>query len=566
MEIIGLLLALLAAIVLGVAYWTTKRTLTSTTQRADEETARLGRALEDAHAATNALADEVKALEAFRPVLDATREADRILAQARAEAAALGQAAQEAYDAAMQAGARVGAHAAEQAAQTANAAAAEAKAVRQRAEQMLEDANRRAGEIVRLAEGSAAAKLDAAREEAQRIAGDALQAVDNARHFERLAEAMKNIVEGYGDRYLVPSHSVLDDLAIDYGFTDSGQQLKAARERTRDMIAQNVAATCEYVEAGRRNTAIRFVVDAFNGRVDSILSRAKHENVGTLQKEIQDAFQMVNQHGKAFRDARILPGFLEARIAELKWAVAVQVIKQNDQEEQRRLREQIREEEKAQREFERSLKQAAKEEDLVRKALEKVLDQAARATDDQRAKFEAQLAELRGKLAEAEERGQRALSMAQQTKLGHVYVISNIGSFGEDVFKIGMTRRLDPLDRVRELGDASVPFSFDVHALLKCDDAPALERELHKRFVTAQVNKVNPRKEFFRVALSELRAAVGDVGVVGQWTLTAEAREYRETLAIEQALREDPAQAKQWLQEQESFEPAEGLDEDGANP
>lgn len=154
----------------------------------------------------------------------------------------------------------------------------------------------------------------------------------------------------------------------------------------------------------------------------------------------------------------------------------------------------------------------------------------------------------------------------EQPLLGATKVPLGVEAHRSLVSKIGMTRRLDPLDRVRELGDASVPFGFDVRTLLKCDDPPAREREPHKRFLTAQVNKFNPRKEFFRVPLSELRAAVCDVGVVARWTQTAEAREYRETLAIEQALRADPAQAKQWLQEQESFEPAEGLDEDGAKP
>lgn len=566
MEMIWLGLAIAVALLASAGYWVTKRDLAALRAKALAESDYLHRALADASSAREQLATEVEALAEFRPVLDAVHEAGRILRAAQLEADQIVQAAKVSEAAALKTSADLNTQSIAEVAAARAQAAGELKEARHRAGQIVEDANRKAAELVRRAEAEAAGKLAIAREDAQRVAGDALQAVENARHFEHVAAAMKNLIDGYGDRYLIPSHSVLDDLAIDYGFTEAGQNLKAAREHTRAMITQNLAADCEYVEAGRRGTAIRFAVDAFNGRVDSILSRAKHDNVGTLQKEIQDAFQMVNHHGRAFRDARILPGFLEARIAELKWAIAVQVIKQNDQEEQRRLRDLLREEEKAQREFERSLKQASKEEDLVRKALEKVQDQAARATDEQRVKFEAQLAELRIKLAEAEERGQRALSMAQQTKLGHVYVISNVGSFGEEVFKIGMTRRLEPLDRVRELGDASVPFSFDVHALLKSDDAPALERLLHQRFMTAQVNKVNPRKEFFRVGLTELRAAVEDVGIVGQWTLAAEAREYKETLAIEQALREDPIQAERWIHEQEDYVPTDGLDDEGANP
>jgi hypothetical protein len=111
-------------------------------------------------------------------------------------------------------------------------------------------------------------------------------------------------------------------------------------------------------------------------------------------------------------------------------------------------------------------------------------------------------------------------------------VISNVGSFGEDIFKIGLTRRLEPLDRVRELGDSSVPFSFDVHAMIHSDDAPALEKELHTVFNESQVNKVNPRKEFFRVPLTQIKEKVSKKGLETLWTMKAEALEYRESLQM----------------------------------
>ena len=143
------------------------------------------------------------------------------------------------------------------------------------------------------------------------------------------------------------------------------------------------------------------------------------------------------------------------------------------------------------------------------------------------------MAELEEKLKEAESRGIRALSMAQQTRRGHVYVISNIGSFGEQVFKVGMTRRLDPLDRVKELGDASVPFEFDVHAMIYSEDAPALEKQLHREFEQKAVNRINPRKEFFRLPLAEIRHAVEQLDSSEvHWTMKAEAAEYRESHSI----------------------------------
>lgn len=146
--------------------------------------------------------------------------------------------------------------------------------------------------------------------------------------------------------------------------------------------------------------------------------------------------------------------------------------------------------------------------------------------------------------------------MAQQTRRGHVYIISNVGSFGEDVYKIGLTRRLEPMDRIRELGDASVPFDFDVHAIILSDDAPALETKLHKHFLLRQVNKVNHRKEFFRAALSDIRSEIESLGVEARWTMLSEAKEFRESQAIERAIENDPAAREAWLNRQLTLEPA----------
>ncbi len=390
-----------------------------------------------------------------------------------------------------------------------------------------------------------------AKARAEEIAGDAYKAMNRAQEFTRTALAMKNIINGYGDDYIVPTYHLLDDLADEFGFADAGQKLKAARDTSRSMVKNGLAATCEYVELERRVTAVRFVIDAFNGKVDSILSRSKADNHGKLEQAIRDAFYQVNHNGAAFRNARITDGYLSARLDELKWAAIAQELKEQERDEQRRLREQIREEEKARREYERAIKEAAKEEEMLRKAMEKVQQRVAAANDAQRADFEAKLLELQGKLQAAEEKNQRALSMAQQTRSGHVYVISNIGSFGEEVFKIGMTRRLEPADRIRELGDASVPFAFDVHAMIFSEDAPGLEKALHRHFLRQQVNKVNPRKEFFRIGLEDIRKELETLGIETHWTMLAEAHEYRESQRIEQQILENPAIAEEWSRHQE---------------
>jgi hypothetical protein len=149
--------------------------------------------------------------------------------------------------------------------------------------------------------------------------------------------------------------------------------------------------------------------------------------------------------------------------------------------------------------------------------------------------------------------GQRPSSPRPERSDPSVYIISNLGSFGENVYKIGLTRRVDPAERVRELSGASVPFPFDVHALLKSDDAPALETILHRRFVERQVNKVNRRKEFFRIGLNEIREVITELGIDCTWTLEHEASQYRETQALEEAMEPNAGPRTQWLAEQATF-------------
>lgn len=418
----------------------------------------------------------------------------------------------------------------------------EAKRIRANAQR----AEEKASESARLAQKNADKIIADAKLEAKAIAGDAIEAQGKAKEYEKIAMAMKRMIEGYGDEWLKPAYSLLDELADEFGFTEAGQKLKEARATSARMVKDGMAANCDYVEDYRRTTAIQFVTDAFNGKVDSILSKVKHDNYGILEQKIRDAYQLVNKNGMAFRNAHILPAYLDARLDELKWATIAQELRKKAAEEQRELREKMREEEKARREFERAQKEAVKEEAMLQKAMEKAKAMLAAASEEQKEKYEAQLAELEVKLKEAEEKNQRALSMAQQTKRGTVYVISNVGSFGENVYKVGMTRRLDPLDRVRELGDASVPFPFDVHAFIESDDAPALETALHHELALTQMNKVNPRKEFFRADLSAIKKLVEEKGLEANWTMAAQAAEYRETLAIEERIKNDPSERARW--------------------
>ncbi|MCU6664477.1 DUF4041 domain-containing protein [Silvania hatchlandensis] len=409
----------------------------------------------------------------------------------------------------------------------------DARDARLKARERLDNANSRADELISNANDNAMKIVADAEIRAKEIAGSAYEAKEFAETYQAVAKSMKNKIEGYGDEWIVPNRSVLDELAENYEFTDAGRELQKARELTKSLIKTSKAASCDYVEPNRRNTAIKFVLDAFNGKVDSTLSKIKHNNYGKLSQEIKDAFQLVNYNGSAFRSAKITDIYLQARLNELKWGVAVNEIMLEEKEEQRRIKEQLREEEKARREYERAIKEAEKEEKTIQQAIDKATKELMLAGEEQRLALEQKLAELQIKFEEAEAKNQRAISMAQQTRSGHVYVISNIGSFGENVYKIGMTRRLEPLDRVRELGDASVPFAFDVHAMIYSDDAPSLENHLHKVFNEKQVNKVNSRKEFFNVGIKDIKSTVANMNIDAHWTMFADAKEYRESLAIE---------------------------------
>lgn len=429
-----------------------------------------------------------------------------------------------------------------------------AKIIYDQADARLNQAMRDAGKII----GAAEAK-------AKEIAGDAFESLKDKQLLEKASQAIRNIIDGYGDKYIIPTHSLLDDLAAEFGYTSAGESLKSARELSRRMVEQGEAAACDYAETNRKETAIRFVIDAFNGRVDAILSRIKRENHGQLEQEIRDAFSLVNLNGQAFRNARILESFLNARIEELKWGAVVHELARRQQEEQRELKARIRDEEKAKREYEKQIRQAEREEELKRQAIEekeRELADIRKALENAAAKDKAELEQrllsmqqandsLKLDLAAATE---KKLTIAQQTKTGTVYIVSNVGAFGEGIYKIGQTRRPDPQDRIDELGDASVPFDFDVHAWIKSDNAPALEHRLQRRFLKMQINKVNSRKEFFKVSLKDIREEVDRLSkdepmTIANWTETAKALEYRESLDIES----DPQKLSKWLERQEAL-------------
>ena len=319
------------------------------------------------------------------------------------------------------------------------------------------------------------------------------------------------------------------------------------KEKQKQRIQNESAATCNTpwtVDGSRKQgeimerKAIKLTLRAFNGECDSLISRVKWNNIEQSEQRIEKTFDAINKLNSS-QNIHIQESFLQLKIDELRLTHEYELKKYEEKEEQRRIRELMREEEKASRDFEKARQEAQKEEKLLQQAMKKAQEEFSKASEEERAKYEIQLAELQVKLEEAEAKNQRAISMAQQTKSGHVYVISNIGSFGKNIYKIGMTRRLEPLDRVNELGDASVPFKFDVHAMIYSENAPELENELHKAFNRNRLNYVNLRREYFDISLDEIEAVVKNNHGEIEFIKEAEAKEYRESLIIKSKLDSD---------------------------
>lgn len=330
------------------------------------------------------------------------------------------------------------------------------------------------------------------------------------------------------------------------------EKLTKNKNNQKRLIKSGVAATCNtnwvVGESQRKGEsmikkAIKLTLRAFNGECDALISKVKWNNIEQSELRIQRTFDAINKLNSS-QDIHIKERYLNSKIEELRLTYEYTLKIHEEKEEQRRIREQMREEEKAQKDFEKARKEAEKEEKLLKKAMEKATEEIAQSSEAERAKYEEKLANLQNELQDIKEKNQRALSMAQKTKSGHVYIISNIGSFGNNIYKIGMTRRLEPLDRVKELGGASVPFKFDVHAMIYSDNAPELENKLHKTFSQKRVNQINMRREYFDISLEEIEKVVNENYGKFEFIKEAEAKEYRETLIIKKRRRSKDEESK----------------------
>jgi hypothetical protein len=292
---------------------------------------------------------------------------------------------------------------------------------------------------------------------------------------------------------------------------------------------------------------INLTLRAFNGECDALISKVRWNNIKRFEERITKAFNAINKLGQS-NNTSITDKYLKLKLDELHLVYELAHKKNQEKEEARAIREEQREEERAQREFEKARKDAEIEEKRYEKALERAKKDLGLVSGEKLDELNSQIAQLEQNLKDAHEAKERAISRAQETKSGHVYIISNLGSFGENVYKIGMTRRLEPMDRVKELGDASVPFTFDLHAMIFSENAPELENLLHKEFYDRRINKVNYRKEYFRVTLDEIEQVIIDkYEKEVDFIKVLEAQQYRETKSIIKQLQ----QAKNELTESE---------------
>ena len=293
-------------------------------------------------------------------------------------------------------------------------------------------------------------------------------------------------------------------------------RLLTIRQNQKDMVKSGAAVTGNFnwTVNGNKAQGTKMVKDmqklllrAFNSECDSVIEKVKYNTYDTAWKRITASANAITKLG-AIMNVSITTAYYQLKCEELTLALEYQQKKQAEKEDQKAIRAQMREEARAAREMEAERQKAEKALSHYQNAMLSLDHQISAASGEQLADLMQKKTELEKSLQDAERTLQDIDYREANQKAGYVYVISNIGSFGENVYKIGMTRRLDPTERIDELGDASVPFDFDIHAMIFSEDAPALEAALHRAFEHRKLNMVNTRREFFRVTLDEIKAVV----------------------------------------------------------
>lgn len=295
---------------------------------------------------------------------------------------------------------------------------------------------------------------------------------------------------------------------------DYKEELAKVRALQKTLIKENNAVTgnTAWQVNGSASKGKKMVSDtqklllrAFNSECDELIDKVKYNNFDASLDRIYKSAEAISKLG-SMMSISITGEYLSAKVKEIRLAFEYAQKKEEEKEALKEARAEQREQAKAQRELEEQRKKIEKEQTHYQTAYERIVQQLNVDPDNEALQkkkndMENQLIDIEKALNDIDYRQANA-------RAGYVYVISNIGAFGEDVYKIGMTRRLEPQERIDELGDASVPFNFDVHAMIFSDDAPALEASLHRAFEDRKLNMVNSRREFFHVTLDEIKKVV----------------------------------------------------------
>lgn len=327
------------------------------------------------------------------------------------------------------------------------------------------------------------------------------------------------------------------------------EKLDEIREEQKSMIKNNTAAICNTAwkvqgseKAGKKMIAenIKQALRNFNIECDLCIGKVKFSNYDNSKERIFKAFELQNKLNET-NDIHIVDDYYRLKIKELNLAFEYQKKKQEEKEELRRKREELREAEKVAREIEEKRKELEKEQEHYQNYLKKINEQIEVEQSEERKQFLlAKKEELDNNVNDVQLALEDLDYREANHRAGYVYIISNIGAFGENIYKIGMTRRLEPEDRIAELSGASVPFKFDIHAMIFSDDAPKLEAALHNHFADKKVNLVNGRKEFFNVTLDEIKQVVRenhDKSV--DFINIPDAEQYRESLMLRKRANEN---------------------------
>ena len=297
------------------------------------------------------------------------------------------------------------------------------------------------------------------------------------------------------------------------------EEIKVVRESQKKLINEKMAVTypedfllCIDQSLNKRvvDGQIKLILNAFNIECDRLIGKVNPSNFARTVTQIHEKAEQLEKWCATLK-CGFSTEYVKLKYDECGLRYEYQLKKEQEEQEQRLIKEQMREEARIQKQCKDAIEKAESEELLFRRLIEMAKIELSSGSDLDNGLTRAKISELEARLADAEERARRAKSLAEQTRAGYVYIISNIGSFGEGVYKIGLTRRADPNERVDELSGASVPFPFDVHAKILTEDAPGLEHKLHQRFKDRRVNAINIRKEFFRVSLHEIQSAIEEI-------------------------------------------------------